>query len=118
MTAVPLPLSSPPSDACASVMGARGLFFVNVLTRRSRMFPFLDDAACRGLDPELFYAEGAAAVAHAKSLCNTCPVQMACLEWAVRREEFGVWGGTTARERSMMRRERGLQLVPAGVGCA
>jgi WhiB family redox-sensing transcriptional regulator len=79
------------------------------------MFPFLDDAACRGLDPELFYAEGAAAIAHAKSLCSICPVQTACLDWAVQREEFGVWGGTTARERSAMRRQRGVRLVPAGV---
>lgn len=80
------------------------------------MFPFLEEAACRGLDPELFYAEGAAAVAQAKSLCAACPVSASCLEWAIQREEFGVWGGTTARERSALRRERGLRLVPAGVG--
>lgn len=79
------------------------------------MYPFLEQAACRGLDPEMFYAEGAAAIAHAKSLCSMCPVSASCLEWAVRREEFGVWGGTTARERSALRRERGVRLVPASV---
>lgn len=78
------------------------------------MFPFLDDGACRGLDPELFYAESAAAVAKAKSFCTECPVRQRCLEWAMTREEFGVWGGTTARERAAMRRQRGLRLVPAG----
>jgi WhiB family redox-sensing transcriptional regulator len=79
------------------------------------MFPFLDDASCRGLDPEMFYAEGSAAIAHAKSLCSVCPVQQACLQWALQREEFGVWGGTTARERAAIRRQRGVRLVPAGV---
>ena len=84
-------------------------------SRRSRMFPYLDDAVCKGLDPELFYAEAGAAVTKAKSLCAACPVRVQCLEWGIRREEFGVWGGTTARERAAIRRERGLRLVPAGV---
>lgn len=85
------------------------------LSRRARMFPYLDDAACRGMDPELFYAEGGAAIAKMKEVCAVCPVRQKCLEWAVTREEFGVWGGTTARERAALRRERGLRLVPAGV---
>jgi len=84
-------------------------------TRRDRMFPYLDLAACRGLDPDLFYAESGTAIMKAKSLCATCDVREQCLEWAIRREEFGVWGGTTARERAAMRRERGMRLVPAGV---
>ena len=84
-------------------------------TRRSRMYPFLDDAACRGLDPELFYAEGNAAIAKAKTMCQACPVRRQCLEWAITREEFGVWGGTTARERAALRRQRGMRLMQAGV---
>ena len=85
-------------------------------SRRSRMYPFLEEAACRGLDPELFYAEGGASVARAKGICAQCPLRPKCLEWAISREEFGVWGGTTARERAAIRRERGVRLVPAGVG--
>ena len=84
-------------------------------TRRARMFPYLEEASCRGLDPELFYAESGAAIMRAKTLCSQCPVREKCLEWAIKREEFGVWGGTTARERASLRRERGLRLVPAGV---
>lgn len=84
-------------------------------TRRSRMFPYLEDAACRGLDPELFYAESGSTVVKAKAVCGACDCRERCLEWAIRREEFGVWGGTTARERAGIRRERGLRLVPAGV---
>ena len=83
--------------------------------RRARMFPRLDDAACRGLDPDLFYAESGAAVLRAKTLCSRCPARAACLEWAIKREEFGVWGGLTARERASLRRQRGVRLLPAGV---
>jgi WhiB family redox-sensing transcriptional regulator len=79
------------------------------------MFPYLEEAACHGLDPELFYAESGSAIVRAKSFCASCDVRERCLEWAIRREEFGVWGGTTARERAALRRERGLRLVPAGV---
>jgi WhiB family redox-sensing transcriptional regulator len=88
---------------------------MQVDTRRARMFPYLDEAACRGLDPELFYAESGSSIMRAKGFCAACPVQEKCLEWGVRREEFGVWGGTTARERAALRRQRGLRLVPAGV---
>lgn len=82
--------------------------------RRARMFPRLEDAACRGVDPEVFYAESGTAILRAKALCGGCPARAACLEWALRREEFGVWGGTTARERAVLRRERGVRLqMPA-----
>ena len=84
-------------------------------SRRDRMFPYLDDAECRGNDSELFYMESSAAIMKAKQICGRCPVVQECLSWAIRREEFGVWGGTTARERAAIRRERGLRLSPAGV---
>ena len=84
-------------------------------TRRSRMFPYLDDAACHGSDPELFYAESGMSIMRAKSQCARCAIQPRCLEWAVKREEFGVWGGMTARERAELRREWGVRLQPAGV---
>jgi WhiB family redox-sensing transcriptional regulator len=88
---------------------------MQVEARRSRMFPYLDEAACRGIDPELFYAESGAAIMRAKSFCAQCSVRDKCLEWGVKREEFGVWGGTTARERAALRRQRGVRLVPAVV---
>ena len=84
-------------------------------TRRSRMYPYLDGAACEGVDSELFYAEGGAAIARAKAICANCEVRDRCLEWAINREEFGVWGGTTARERAAIRRQRGVRLVASVV---
>lgn len=67
-------------------------------------------AACRGLDPELFFpvsetGEGAAQAAVAKDVCATCPVRRECLDWALETHAAGVWGGTTESERRVLRRE-------------
>lgn len=84
-------------------------------TRRERMYPYLTDAACEGVDSELFYAEGGAAIARAKGICGNCEVRDRCLDWGIKREEFGVWGGMTARERAAIRRQRGVRLVASVV---
>jgi len=40
------------------------------------------------------------AIKVAKSLCAECPIQRDCLEYAVEaKEEWGIWGGLTSRER-------------------
>lgn len=68
---------------------------------------------CRDMDQSIFYGDedrtGKARhhpnltvdeVARARRVCNACPVQMQCLEWSiVNREEFGIWGGSTAGQR-------------------
>lgn len=57
-------------------------------------------AACRGVNPVLFYDEHPAAVDSAKRVCADCAVRRACLAHAVETgEEYGVWGGLTAGER-------------------
>lgn len=38
-----------------------------------------------------------------KILCSTCPVQQACLRYALDYDVDGVWGGTTAAERRRLR---------------
>ncbi|MFD5697501.1 WhiB family transcriptional regulator [Streptomyces lasiicapitis] len=45
-------------------------------------------------------------IRYAKSVCASCPVQPQCQEWALaEREEYGIWGGLTERERvSILRR--------------
>lgn len=66
-------------------------------------------AACRGLDTEIFYPipEDEEAEMAAKAICETCPVREACLEYALgSREREGVWGGTTERERRRIVRQR------------
>jgi WhiB family redox-sensing transcriptional regulator len=78
------------------------------------MAPEVDDfrrhAACRKVDPELFFPEGTgrAAVAQArlaKTVCRRCIVRMPCLEWALSSgQNEGVWGGLDANERRELRR--------------
>ena len=66
-----------------------------------------DRAACRGIDPEIFYPVSDEDAAEAKSICAVCPVREACLEYALaNRERDGVWGGATERERRRMIRQR------------
>jgi len=62
------------------------------------------DAPCAQTDPEVFFPEDKADVRLAKSICKTCPVKTQCLAFAMENAEtFGVWGGTTARERQILR---------------
>jgi WhiB family redox-sensing transcriptional regulator len=64
-------------------------------------------AACRGLDPEIFYPETEDDVDDAKSVCGGCGVQETCLEFALQgREKEGVWGGATEKERRRILRQR------------
>src|SRR5688572_11954482 len=67
---------------------------------------------CRGRDTEMFFVtdeehptrhrtpEEAAAIA----VCNRCPVAGNCLNWALATGEKGIWGGTTTRERRLLKR--------------
>lgn len=68
-------------------------------------FEWYDEAACRGLDVELFYAQEATSTA--LRVCATCPVRGVCHETAMNeREAFGVWGGTPENQRRrIFRRE-------------
>lgn len=69
------------------------------------------DAACRGTSSEVFFSpsgEGRTArrvrEEQAKALCAECPVLTQCRLFALSSNEpFGVWGGTTARERALER---------------
>jgi WhiB family redox-sensing transcriptional regulator len=64
-------------------------------------------AACRGVDPDIFYPVSDDDAEEAKAICMQCPVQQACLEWALSsREREGVWGGATERERRRIIRRR------------
>jgi len=55
------------------------------------------DAACVGVDPDLFFG---ATEAEAKAVCAGCPVKVDCLIYAVENDILhGVWGGRTPAER-------------------
>ncbi|HMK99578.1 MAG TPA: WhiB family transcriptional regulator [Acidimicrobiales bacterium] len=64
-------------------------------------------AACRGIDPEVFFPATDEEAEEAKAICAMCPVRHACLEHALaNREREGVWGGATERERRRILRQR------------
>ena len=63
-------------------------------------------AACRELDPDLFFPIGPSVsqIAEAKQVCDACPVQRTCLSWAIKHHQaYGIWGGTTEPERQALR---------------
>jgi len=63
--------------------------------------------ACQGLDAEIFYPENEDHAEFALSVCEQCAVRIACLDYALdTREQQGVWGGATARDRRKILRQR------------
>jgi WhiB family redox-sensing transcriptional regulator len=74
------------------------------------MTVWLDRAACRDVDPELFFTVGTGVLAErqvtrAKAVCRRCPVRAECLGWAQLHGQCdGVWGGLDADERRQVRR--------------
>jgi DNA-directed RNA polymerase specialized sigma24 family protein len=71
-------------------------------------------AACRAVDPELFFPEPTdepvvqAQVAAAKAVCRPCPVRERCLADALERLPHGIAGGLTEQERRRARVARGM----------
>ena len=64
-------------------------------------------AACRGVEPDIFYPASEDEAEEAKSVCAQCNVRQACLEYALgNREREGVWGGATEKERRRILRQR------------
>lgn len=74
---------------------------------------WFDDALCRQVDPELFFPSKGESAAPARAVCARCPVQAECLMFAlqfpVRNDISGVYGGTTFRQRRRLR-----ELLKAG----
>lgn len=63
--------------------------------------------ACRDVDPRLFFPERGESTREAKAVCAGCPVRAECLEYALdQHEHFGIWGGTSERERRRLRPSR------------
>lgn len=76
-----------------------------------------DRGLCAQTDPEEFFPDKGGATRYAKAICAVCPVQAECLDYALANDErFGVWGGTTERDRRKIKRaladEAGIERVP------
>jgi WhiB family transcriptional regulator, redox-sensing transcriptional regulator len=80
----------------------------------TRRLAWQERAACRDRDSHLFFEpdnewpQARERREHAaKKVCAACPVQAECLRFAEAGwGEFGVWGGTTQRERASRRKRR------------
>lgn len=78
---------------------------------------WMNDAACIGHDPEMWFAElggqnGSASsemAAQAKAICGGCPSRLACLDYSMSTEpgwlKFGIWGGLTPDARRRLAKE-------------
>lgn len=69
-------------------------------------FSWQGRAACRGVDPEVFFPTAYDDAWRAKEICAGCPVRIDCLAFSLRnRERYGVWGGLTESERGELLRQ-------------
>jgi WhiB family redox-sensing transcriptional regulator len=68
---------------------------------------WMDQAACRGKDADLFFPEPGESLRPAKQICAGCAARDDCLRFAVREQIFhGIWGGLSPQERRRGRRRR------------
>lgn len=85
---------------------------------------FINDGSpsCAQVDPELFFPQEVdlgtnkiVAVyrdaSAAKEICYSCPLIADCLEYALKSQEIGIWGGTTERQRDKMRKRRNYSRI-------
>lgn len=66
--------------------------------------PWVRDALCAQVDPELFFPEGNHSPDDAVQVCCSCDVRVQCLAYALRTgQSHGVWGGKSQNQLARMR---------------
>ena len=61
---------------------------------------WMEDAACLGVDPDLWFPSRGSTGTRAKAICAGCPVRVECLDYALENnEQHGIWGGLDLPER-------------------
>jgi len=78
---------------------------LNETIEESKVIP-----GCRDSDPDAWFPTETPGMGPsytvARKLCNRCPVQALCLEYAIANNEaHGLWGGLTHRERVKLKRK-------------
>lgn len=71
-------------------------------------------ANCLGVDPELFFPNGAIAPQTEKTLrriCMSCNVFWECYDYALNVKVDGFWAGTTDNQRKTLRKDLGIEAV-------
>lgn len=60
-----------------------------------------DVGRCKGADDDIFFDDSR--LEEAVEFCSGCTVQAACRDDAIWTESWGTWGGTTYRQRMIIR---------------
>ena len=95
-------LEAPAADEGADWSAVAGLYAVD---EDEGELAWQTDALCAQTDPEAFFPEKGGSTRDAKRVCEACPVQAECLDYAMSKDEkFGIWGGLSERERRRLRR--------------
>ena len=73
---------------------------------------WMADGNCASRPPSLFFPSDGVGVEAAKRVCEGCPVQSMCLEYAIEhRIDHGVWGGTSERQRRRIIKARAAEVA-------
>lgn len=63
-----------------------------------------DGAACAETDPDAFFPDQGGTASRVLRICAGCEYRVECLQYALDHDEqYGIWGGTTGRQRRTMR---------------
>lgn len=77
---------------------------------------WLRKAACRGMNPTIFFADDGAYYKEAREVCGRCPVAEECLAMILRTpkhcDEVGIFGGLTPTQRRNLPRTYNAYSVP------
>lgn len=78
---------------------------------------WMEKAACKGMDSNIFFPERGESTKPAKAICNDtpCPVKEECLDYAYRTSDNrnGVLGGMSGIERRVYKRTHNVTLWKA-----
>jgi hypothetical protein len=47
---------------------------------------------------------------YAKSICRSCTHKTECAQWGIKNERFGIWGGLTEYERTLLRTRSNIRV--------
>ena len=92
----------------------KGRGMQRITTRLLQPVGWQSQARCAEVDPEIFFPERGGSSKAARAVCSQCDVRLQCLEYALNnKEQFGIWGGTSERERRRLRKERARRSLRA-----
>jgi WhiB family redox-sensing transcriptional regulator len=77
---------------------------------------FTGSEPCTQVGADLFFTPDTSIVYRdirkVKAVCEECPMREPCLDYALHVNVVGIWGGTTEKQRIIMRRKRRIVATP------